>query len=291
MDFRSRLCGPKPLLLDAAMGTELERRGLAAEGSLWSARGLIDAPEAVREIHAADAAAGADILTANTFRTHRRSLAPAGLADEAARLTHRAVELAREAARGRTIFVAGSLSPLGDCYRPDLVPADAALEVEHQEQARALAGAGVDVILLETFNSCRELGAALRAARATGLPVVASIVTDGQGRLLSGERIEEAVREVEPMFPDALAINCVPARRLSADLRILARTLRGLRSWGAWGNLGCPDPAGRLDEPASPEQLASLAREWSDAGVRIVGGCCGTTASHTAALRRMIDAR
>lgn len=290
--FRRRLRSGRPLLLDAAMGTELERRGARCELPLWSAWALIEAPERVFEIHRAEVAAGADILTANTFRTHARTLTKAGREEGADELTRSAVALARRAAReaGREVFVAGSLSPLEDCYRPDLVPEDGALEREHAAQASRLADAGIDLILAETHNTARELAAAVRAARATGLAVVASLATDGEGRLLSGEPIADAVRAVALAPPDAFSINCVPAPRLLGDLTTLAAAAPGV-PLGAYGNLGPPSDADRTVFAADvpPDVYARLVRGWIAAGARIVGGCCGTTPAHTAALRWMID--
>jgi S-methylmethionine-dependent homocysteine/selenocysteine methylase len=170
--LRARLREGRPLLLDAAMGTELERRGASTRLPLWSARALFECPELVLAIHREEVAAGAEILTANTFRTHRRTARREGLEGRSAELTRTAVALAREAAReaGRPVFVAGSLSPLEDCYRPDLTPAGDAIEREHALQAESLAAAGVDGILVETQNT--GPGARVRRAmgRATGLP-------------------------------------------------------------------------------------------------------------------------
>jgi homocysteine S-methyltransferase len=274
------------------MGTELERRGARAAPPLWSARALVEAPELVLAIHRDHAAAGADILTANTFRTHRRTLAKEGLQDRAPELTRMAVLLAREAAlaAGRTVFVAGSLSPLEDCFRPDLTPPGEALEREHAAQAEALSAAGADLILVETQNMVRELSAATRWARATGLPVVASMITDGGGKLLSGESIEEAADALDSLHLDALSINCVPARRLGADLARLAAAAPGV-PLAAYGNLGRPvhEGATTFTEEVTPEDYAALAREWIGLGARIVGGCCGTTAAYIAALRAMLD--
>ncbi len=288
-----RIRAGRPLLLDSAMGTELERRGAATRLPLWSARALIENPELVLAIHRDEVAAGAEILTANTFRTHRRTLAKEGLKDRSAELTRTAVILAREASRsaGRPVFVAGSLSPLEDCYRPDLAPPGEALEREHATQARALAAAGVDLILVETQNTIRELSAATRWARDTGLPVIASMITDGEGRLLSGEPIEEAAASLASLKIDVLSINCVPARRLAADLARLASAAPGV-PLAAYGNLGRPtaEDARIFTEDVAPEEYAALAREWVALGARIVGGCCGTTSAHTAALRRMLDA-
>jgi homocysteine S-methyltransferase len=273
------------------MGTELERRGAAGALPLWSAAALLDAPRTVFDTHASDSAAGADILTANTFRTHRRSLAKAGLGDQSELLTWRAVSLAREAADISSVppFVVGSLSPLEDCYRPDLVPRDADLDREHELQAAALAAAQVDGILLETHNTVRELAAAARAALATGLPVIASMVTDGAGRLLSGEPIEDAARVLFELEPDALAINCVPARLLEGDLAILAAAAPGV-PLGAYGNVGQPRPDGTLAvaERPGPDEYGEYASRWVSAGARIVGGCCGTGPAYTAKLRELL---
>jgi len=291
-EFKRRLTDGPPLLLDSAMGTELARRGSKTVLPLWSAWALLETPETVLAIHRAELSAGAEVLTANTFRTHRRSLEKSGFRERAAELTARAVALARRAASraGREVLVAGSLAPLEDCYRPELAPDDAALASEHAAQAQALAVAGADVILAETHNSVRELAAATRAAAATGLPVVTSFVTDGGGRLLSGESIEDAARAAVGAGADAVAVNCVPGRRLAPDLARVASALQG-KPLGAWGNLGPPTDENetRFEAEIPPEDYAALAREWIALGARLVGGCCGTTAAHTAAMRAMLD--
>src|SRR5207253_2975605 len=111
----------RPILLDGATGTELERRGFALEKPGWSARAIDEAPELLQTIHRDYVEAGAEIITANTFRLHRRNLAAWGAEEEQPRLVGKAVELARRAAGGRAL-VAASLAPLGDCYSPDEVP-------------------------------------------------------------------------------------------------------------------------------------------------------------------------
>ena len=277
------------------MGTELEQRGVRCELPLWSAAALLEAPETVLEIHRENVRAGADVLSTNTFRTHRRSLEKKGLGNVALELTRKAVALAREATEGarRPVFVMGSLSPLEDCYRPDLVPGPQVLQDEHLDQARALASAGVDGLLVETHNDLRELCAAVRAAKATGLPVVASMITDGEGSLLSGDPIPEVVRALRASPPDALSINCVPARRLWEDLERLAAAAPPNTPLGAYGNLGPPADPEKLHflTQIGPEEYSQLAEKWIALGARIVGGCCGTTPAHTAALRKFLDSR
>ena len=302
--FRQRLdrarAEARPLLLDAAMGTELARRGIDTTPPLWSARGLDRDARLVREIHLENARAGADVLTANTFRTHARNLRSAGgprpAGPRARELTRTAVALAREAAAasGRTgILVAGSLAPLEDCYTPALVPDDDARSREHAEQASALAEAGCDFILVETMNAAREALAAARAAAATGLPVAVSMVTDGAGRLLSGDSLAEAAEALldHPAPPDLLAVNCVPALSIGADLARLRAAAPGV-PLGVYANTGraLDESRGIFTEPTAPEAYAVLAAGWlAGGGVALLGSCCGTTSAHTLALRALID--
>ena len=273
----------RPLLLDAALGTELARRGAPAAPPLWSARAVLERPEAVLALHRENVAAGADVLTAATFRTQ-----PALLGEGAREATRRAVALACEAAAARPgVLVAGSIAPVADCWRPDLVPADAVLERLHALHAEALADAGADLLLLETFGTAREWRAAARAVGRTGLPVVACAATRDDGALLSGEPLAEAARALLdlPDAPSAVGVNCVPARRLAASLAPLAGALPSL-PLAAYGNTGLPldEARGLFEEPISPEEYASTALSWVALGARLVGGCCGTGAPHAAAL-------
>ena len=311
MSFRTALEGAaasrRPLLLDAAMGTELARRGADTAPPLWSARALRDAPDLVRAIHAENVAAGADVLTIDSFRLHERNVRrerrgvflEGERSPGAGQLIALAVALARSAAAyspaRKRIWIAGSLAPLEDCYRPDLVPSRAELDREHREMAEALAAAGCDLILVETMNAVRELVAAARAALATGRPVVASMVTDGKGRLLSGEPVEEAARALLALsaLPDALGVNCVPARAIGADLARLRDAAPGLPLC-VYANTGraLDEAKGLYTEPVEPEPYAALASDWLAGGaIALLGSCCGTTAAHTAALRALIAAR
>jgi S-methylmethionine-dependent homocysteine/selenocysteine methylase len=274
-----------PLVLDGALGTELERRGVATDLPLWSARALWEAPEAVREIHRDAVRAGAEALTANTFRTQRRTLERGGRGAEAAALCALAVALARDAADGAApaAFVLGSIAPLEDCYRPDLVPPDDALAAEHEEHAANLAAAGADALWIETMNTAREAAAAARAARATGLPFVASFVCDGGARLLSGEPLAAGIDAALPLSPLAVAVNCVAPEALEPCLAVLAES--GL-PFGVYPNLGTPDPVRGFapSDAIEPAAFGAAARRWIAAGAAFVGGCCGTRPGHVRAL-------
>lgn len=275
------LASASGLVLDGAMGTELERRGLHAALPLWSAHALLHAPETVRAIHAEYAAAGAQILTANTFRTQGRTLAREGMAERADELTGLAVRLAREGAGTREdVLIAGSAPTLEDCYRPDLVPSDAELEREHGAHADALAAGGADLILIETMNTVREARSAARAARSTGLPFFASFVCGTGGRLLSGEPLADALDALRRESPVCLLVNCLPPSAVAACLPALRGTSE---AFGVYANLGEPRESGR-SEDCTPEQFAAHAATWRDAGARVIGGCCGTEPAHICAL-------
>lgn len=273
------------LVLDGAVGTELEARGFPAPLPLWSARALLERPALVAEIHRDYVAAGAELLTANSFRTHRRSLLAGGAGERAAELTALAVSLAREAARAapRATFVLGSAAPLEDCFRPDLVPGDAALAREHAEHAEHLAAAGADAILVETMNCVREAAAAARAAAASGLPVLVSFVCGEPARLLSGEPLAAALDAVAAAAPLAVSVNCLPPAAAETCLATLAAS--GL-PFGLYPNLGAPDPERAFARSAdcTPAELGARAEGWLAAGACFVGGCCGTRPAHVRAL-------
>jgi S-methylmethionine-dependent homocysteine/selenocysteine methylase len=296
--FYERLRSGPPLLLDAAMGSDLNRRGLATRLPLWSALGLLERPELVRQIHRDNLLAGADIITTNTFRTTGRTLAKARIDPAlATELDAQAVRLADEArieSSRPDAFIAGSVAPLEDCYSPVFeLPAEAAL-AEHRAQARNLAAADVDLLMVETMPTSAEAAIALQAATETGLPATIGFVCDvpdarGPVRLISGETLAEAVARVLPLGPAAILVNCAPSPVITAALREL-RVLTDL-PFGGYANAGHIadevgwSPAGGM----TGDEYALHVAEWLALGARVVGGCCGTHPVHTAATRRAID--
>jgi S-methylmethionine-dependent homocysteine/selenocysteine methylase len=280
--FRDRLASAAPLVLDGATGTELERRGIACDAPLWSAHALLGDTSALEAVHRDYRLAGAEILTANTFRTQRRCLAHAGLGEEAGTLTRRAVEIARAAA-DRDVFVAGSIATLEDCWRPDLVPGDEALAREHAEHATHLAAAGVDLLLIETMNTIREACAALRAAKATGLPVGVSFACDAAAKLLSGEPLAEALAAVGALDADLVGVNCLPPSHVGAAIGALQASQR---PFAVYANLGAPraGTGGARTHDETPAEFAAHAQNWVAQGARIIGGCCGTRPAHIHAI-------
>ena len=283
--LRERLGAGPPLLLDGALGTELERVGVPVTLPLWSTHALLRDPALVERVHAEYVAAGAELLTANTFRTQRRVLSRAGIGGRAAELTRLAVDLARRAAGSapRRTFVVGSAPPLEDCYRPDLVPDARALASEHAEHAENLAAAGADAILIETMNTTREAVAAARAARSAGLPFLVSFTCWDGPTLLGGEPLSEALAAAAAERPEALLVNCLPVSNVDACLPALRAA--GL-PFGVYANLGAPGVTSGpgCTEHHAPDAFAANAARWVEAGARSVGGCCGTTPEYIRAM-------
>jgi S-methylmethionine-dependent homocysteine/selenocysteine methylase len=229
----------------------------------------------------------------------RRIGAP-GLEHRAAELLAQAVALAKKARSrsGREVALAGAVSPLNHCYRPDLVRPDNELRSEHGETTAQLAQAGVDLILLETMNTIREARIALETARSTGLPVWVSFVVGPNGRLLSGEALAEAVQAVEPLQPEVVLVNCAPPDDIGRALKELRRQRSG--PIGAYAHIGKYDPpswkAGfypgfSQTEEWPPERYAATAEQWLELGVKVVGGCCGTGPDHIRRLRSVVAQR
>lgn len=290
----SRLATCRPgrvLLLDGPTGTELERRGFATRMPLWTATVAVDAPELLRAIHMDYVAAGADILTACTFRTSHHTLSKAGFGSDAAHLTRHAVALAREAADAteRVVLVAGSVAPLEDCYKPELTPDVDVLAKEHQTHADTLVEAGADILLVESMPTAREAIIATRAAVATGTPVITSLLARDNAQLFDGTPLSEVLPALLDLPIELIAVNCCSTQACSRALQELARTGR---PFGAYANAGEPDGSfGRDPEPHDVSGYGEAVLAWLDAGATLVGGCCGTQPQHIAHLRELIDER
>ncbi len=275
-----------PRVLDGATGSELMRRGVASAGRLWGVGALLDAPGEVRRLHRDYAAAGADAVTAATFRVAPFSLRRAGLEERAEELAALAVRLAREGARdaGRDVLVFASQTTLEDCYRPDLVPDERTLRREHKATAKLLAASGADALLLETFNTVREARIAVEAAAATGLPVVACFTCISGGLMLSGEPVGEAAAAVTLPGVVAAGPNCTAVGHVLPALTAMAEaTALPLVAYAnnAWFD---EDARWFIADPVAPSRYGFCSLAWVATGVKLVGGCCGTGPDHIAAV-------
>ncbi|MFC1577865.1 homocysteine S-methyltransferase family protein [Thermodesulfobacteriota bacterium] len=292
----------RTILLDGGMGRELRFRGVDVMTSIWSARALIDAAEIVREIHSDFIAAGADIITINSYGIVKSNLAWAGIEDRFEELNLLACNLAKEArdASGRDVLIAGSLPPLAGSYRPDRVGKFEEIEPLYREQAEILAP-HVDLLLCETMSSASEGRAAAAAATRTGKPVWVcwTLHEDISGRLRSGEDIIDAAGVLADLPLSGLLANCSAPESITKAMPQLKQT--GLKYFGGYANTFQPIPEDwkieghkktdgslGLREDLDPETYAVHASDWLKAGATVVGGCCGTRPAHIARLKELI---
>ncbi|MBA3415390.1 MAG: homocysteine S-methyltransferase family protein [Chloroflexia bacterium] len=298
----------QPTLLDGGMGRELRFRGVEILDTIWSANALIVAPDVVRDIHRDYIAAGAEVITTNTYGVIRAELAKEGIEGRFAELNILACELAREArdeagTAGAGVRIAGSLPPLRGSYRADLVGPYAEIYPLYAEQARLLAPY-VDLLLCETMASGAEAYAAAKAAGETGLPVWVSYTLheDRCGRLRGGETVAEAFALLDGLPITGILANCCAPESIAAALPALAAT--GAPLVGAYANTFTPVPEtwtldgdqewdGLIDlrVDLEPGAYAAHALTWLDRGATVIGGCCGTRPAHIARLRDIIAAR
>ncbi len=275
------------MVLDGGMGTMLQAGGMEPGGCPE----LLNRtkPDLVSSVHRAYAEAGSDVVVTNTFGASRVKLAEYGLEEAVEELNSRAVALARKAAAGRAL-VAGSVGPTGRFVEPlgDLSFGEA-VEV-FSEQMAALASAGADALHLETFSDLAELRAAMLAARrVAALPVVAFMTFQEDGRTIFGTDPESFAVVAEAMGAAAVGVNCsLGPEGMLPLIEGLARATD--RPLAAMPNAGLPRlEGGRTVFPGTPGELASAAGEMVAHGARLVGGCCGTTPDHLAAVAMSVD--
>ena len=266
------------LVCDGAMGTMLYSKGVFIN-RCFDALNLTQ-PDLVAEVHQAYIHAGANVIETNTFGANRIKLGTFGLADKLHAINVRAVQIGRHAAREQA-YVAGAIGPLGIRIEPWGKTSIEEAEEYFGEQVKALLEGGVDLFLLETFRDLNEIGAAMRAVRKLcQLPIVAQMTTEDDGNSLDGTPPEQFAPELERRGADVIGVNCSvgPGPMLETIERMSAVTDGRL---SAQPNGGKPrDVEGRTIYLASPEYFASYARRFIAHGVRLVGGCCGTTPEH-----------
>ncbi|HEX8178497.1 MAG TPA: bifunctional homocysteine S-methyltransferase/methylenetetrahydrofolate reductase [Pyrinomonadaceae bacterium] len=277
-NIREFLASAQVTVFDGAMGTMLYNKGVYINRS-YDELNLTN-PDLVREVHEEYVRAGADVLETNTFGATAHHLQQYGLENSLHEINVTAARLARAAAAERA-YVAGAIGPLGlriEPYGPTSF--DEAKEM-FKVQAAALLEGGVDLFVLETFSDISEIRQALRAVRELcDLPVIAQMAILTDGNTAYGTTPEVFTAQLDAWGADVIGVNCGvgPAGALTAIERMRAVTTRKL---SAQPNAGLPrDVQGRQFYMCSPEYMAKYAKRLIQAGVRIIGGCCGTTPAH-----------
>lgn len=287
----------RPLLCDGAMGTMLYARGIAYE-QCFDALNLSRA-NLIQTIHQEYISAGAHIIETNTFGANRLKLEAHDLSDHVHAINRKAAEIAREAREvaGLPVFIAGAVGPSG---RPLQAPDEqrlSELRSVFREQIEALQEGGVDLLILETFSSLAELRQAVLAAQEVGgLPIVAQMSFYEDGHTLSGQSATRVATVLSDLGVSVMGANCCVGPAATYDaLKEMIETQQHLEMsqpmlFSAQPNAGLPSRIGnRFFYVSTPDYFADYALRFARGGVRLIGGCCGTTPHHIAAMRKALD--
>jgi homocysteine S-methyltransferase len=278
-DFLTRL-KQSPVLCDGAMGTLLYAKGIFINRSYDELN--LSQPDLIRGIHHEYLQAGAEIIETNTFGANSFRLGRHSLADKVSDINRAGVRIAREAAKSFDVWVAGSVGPLGTRIEPLGKTSFQEARDAFRQQIAVLVEGGIDLLMFETFGYLEEIHQAMLAARdvSATVPIVAQVTIDEDGNCLDGSDPQTFVPKLVEWGADVLGCNCSvgPVAMLDAMERVRAATSLPL---AAQPNAGIPRSVdGRNIYLCSPEYMASYARKFVAAGVRLVGGCCGTTPEH-----------
>src|SRR6202521_5690729 len=288
-DFLARI-KQAPVLCDGAMGTLLYAKGIFINRSYDELN--LSQPDLIRGIHHEYLQAGAEIIETNTFGGNSFRLARHSMADKVDDINRAGVRLAREAAKSFDVWVAGSVGPLGTRIEPLGKTSFQEARDAFRQQIEALVEGGVDLLILETFGYLEEIHQAMLAAKEVraSLPIVAQVTIDEDGNCLDGSDPQTFVSKLEEWGADVIGCNCSvgPVAMLDAMEKVRAATSLPL---AAQPNAGIPRSVdGRNIYLCSPEYMASYARKFVASGVRLVGGCCGTTPEHIRVMRSALRA-
>ena len=273
------------LVADGAMGTSLYAKGVFINRCYDELN--LSSPAMVRDVHQDYLRAGAEIIETNTFGANRKRLAAFGFSDRLRLINQAGVRIAREAAREQA-FVAGAVGPLGIRLAPLGPTTQDEARAIFREQIDVLVESGVDLLILETFRDMNELEAAVSAARESAgdeLAIIAEVSIEDDGHLRDGTSTEDFTRKLDQWPVDVIGLNCSSGPKVMLET-IEKMVLYTSKPLSAMPNAGLPATVeGRNIYLCSPEYMAQYARRYLLAGVKIVGGCCGTTPEHIKEIR------
>jgi methionine synthase I (cobalamin-dependent)/5,10-methylenetetrahydrofolate reductase len=289
----------RPVLCDGAMGTLLYARGITYE-QCFDALNLTQ-PELIQSIHRDYINAGAQIIETNTFGANRAKLEAYNLGDRVRDINHRAARLALEAREvaGQSVFIAGAVGPSGLPLQAPNEQRLNELRTIFREQIAALVDGGVELLILETFSNLAELRQAVLAAKEVGgLPIIAQMSFYEDGHTIAGQSATRVASVLNDLGVDVMGANCSvgPAATLDVLKEMIVSTQQTegtgapLPLFSAQPNAGLPTRFGnRIFYVSTPDYFADYALRFAEAGVRLIGGCCGTTPLHIAAMRKALD--
>lgn len=275
----------RPLLLDGAMGSLLEKRKIINNDLMWSTTANTSQPEAVLKIHKEYIAAGADIITTNTFRTNPYTLWQKGISNYK-RYVKAAVGLTIAAAADKQILIAGSNPPAEDCYQASRTISQKKLELNHCKHIELLNDNAIHFILNETLSHLDEIKIICDFCSKNEIQYVISLYVTDQLRILSGQSIQEVMKLIIDYEPMAVAYNCVNNNVFEKIYKRIDRKI----IWGAYLNCFNPKLKNRISSKyVSAESYAKQFKRYLAKSPSFIGSCCGSTPQFTRSLRKLIN--
>ena len=289
--FLERLNAGETLVADGATGSNLQKMGLKPGRAPEDL--VVDQPDLLLQLEGSFVVAGSDIILTCTFGGTRLRMKDSQYKDRAPEINQRAAELARKAASARDgVLVAGSMGPTGLVMKPyGPMTSEQAFET-YAEQAKALADGGVDLLLIETMFALDEADAAFNGARSvTNLPIVVSFSYDRGVRTMMGVKPKDVAQKYKEMGASLIGANCgTTLENMETIIKEYSEAIPGFGLW-AKPNAGIPHLDVQTEQSVydmTPEDMATYAKKYVALGARLVGGCCGSTPEHVAAIAKAV---
>lgn len=275
----------RPLILDGAIGSRLQKMGVDTSSPLWSSLANLTAPDLVAQLHKDYLEAGADIITTNTFRTNPSAIKRFQYSSRVI-LTRAGVKLALDAAVGRSVFVAGSNAPAEDCYQRLRVLSCKELESNHHQHIDLLIDSGVNFVLNETQSHFDEIKIICRHCAQNDIPFIVSLYSTDSRTILSGETLSDVVKYINSFVPLAIGINCINMK----SYNLVKASLPLYFPSGFYLNLGLGKISdSQIIHSVSPKKYSDFVKQNICKGTAFVGSCCGSSPAHTKMLKEVID--
>jgi len=276
----------RPLILDGAMGSMLQQKGLKSQGSMWMSLANIEHPEKVFDIHQEYIRAGADIITTNTFRTNPSAVRDFDKRLSVKNLVKKSVKIALDSAEGIPVFIAGSNAPAEDCYQIKREISYKELQFNHHNHISYLIESGSHFILNETQSHLDEIKIICKYCSKNNIPYILSLFVNEKLKLLSGERLNEAIKFVLDYEPLAIGINCI---RESTFMRFYNKSKLDF-IWGAYLNCGSGEfTDDNIKCGVSSIEYKNIIKNILPKSPSFIGACCGATPNHIKELKRLLD--
>jgi methionine synthase I (cobalamin-dependent) len=283
--FTTAADNKRPLILDGAIGSQLQQAGVPSHKKAWMTFANTDHPEIVLRIHRDYIAAGADIITTNTFRTNPAALSEFSR-EKKEELLRAALKLALEAKVGKNVYVAASNAPAEDCYQQDRTLSLKELKHNHHEHISLLMDNGADFILNETQSHFDEIKIICEYCANNDIPFVMSIYLDENLKLLSGEAPAEVIRFIRDYGPLAMGFNCISPAQFHAAEKDFNY------NWGYYLNCGSGNPEDSIITCGfSPEDYLSLVKDTMIYSPSFIGACCGSGPEHIIKIKEYLDGK